>query len=214
MLMRLFPSRRRGMFWMALAHASMLLVLLTAAASSSAAIDYGQILHPSFDEYEAEDGNTNGTILKWDKHNNENNNDDMWNRMGAESSNRQAVLLQDIGDFVEIRVRNAGNSIVVRYAIPDASNGGGIETPTSLSVTLISHDDDGVVVVSQEQRLPLTSRYAWVYGGSDQTINDPQQGGAHKFFDEVADFLQPFPANSTIRLVKTTGSMGVAFIVI
>jgi hypothetical protein len=66
----------------------------------------------------------------------------------------QAVRLSGDGQYVEI-VSSAGaaNSIVVRYTIPDAPHGGGINSTISVYV-------DGVFAAS----LKVTSRFSWSYG--------------------------------------------------
>jgi hypothetical protein len=136
-------------------------------------------------EYQAEDGVTNAQVLapsrqKWDA-----------NFIQAEAIGRKAVRLNKTGDYVSIKTTQAANALVVRYSIPDAPGGGGIDSTIGLYV-------NGVRVKS----LPLTSRYAWSYKGS--TIGDPNVDKPaeqpHTFFDEARTLLDNIPAGSTVML--------------
>jgi hypothetical protein len=133
-------------------------------------------------EYEAEDGRTNGAKLAATR---------TFGEIAAESSGRRSVSLSETGQYVEITAVHAANSIVVRYVIPDAPAGGGITSTLSLYVNDIFR-----------QKLTLTSKYAWSYGGEDKTLNDPAAGGAHHFFDEARALVEPIPAGATLRLQK------------
>jgi hypothetical protein len=90
-----------------------------------------------YEEYEAETGTTNGTLLGPSR---------TWTDIPSEASGRQCVRLDGTGQFVELESRAPANSIVVRYAIPDAPNGGGMSATISVYV-------DGVF----RQKLQLTS---------------------------------------------------------
>jgi len=131
-------------------------------------------------EYEAEDGQTNGDILGPDR---------TFGTIAAESSGRRAVRLEDVGEYVQIRARQAANSIVVRFVIPDSEDGNGQEATISLYV-------NGVF----RQKLRLTSRYAWSYGGEEYTLNVPKAGGAHHFYDETRALVGEIPAGANVRL--------------
>jgi hypothetical protein len=50
----------------------------------------------------------------------------------AESSERQCVKLSATGQYVEFKARESANSLVVRYSIPDSSDGVGIDSTLSL----------------------------------------------------------------------------------
>src|SRR4029077_4895988 len=96
----------------------------------------------------------------------------------AEAIGRRAVKLTKSGDQVTFTVPSAANSLVVRYSIPDAPGGGGIDATLGLYI-------DGQRV----KDLALTSRYSWSYLGGTldvpaKTLDTP---GAqpHTFFDEV-----------------------------
>lgn len=138
-----------------------------------------------WDAYEAEDGVTDGTILGPSR---------AFGEIAAESSGRRSVRLDAPGQSVQITATRAANSVVVRAAIPDAAAGGGITATLSLYV-------DGAF----RQRLTLTSRYAWSYGGEARTENDPSLGGAHHFFDEARALVGEIPAGATVALQRDPG---------
>src|SRR5215212_8657897 len=52
--------------------------------------------------------------------------------LSGEASGRDGVRL-DRGEYVEFRLTRAANAITVRYSIPDASSGGGIRSPLTVS---------------------------------------------------------------------------------
>lgn len=131
-------------------------------------------------EYEAEDGGTNGEVLGPDR---------TFGTIAAESSGRRAVRLDRVGEYVQFRAREAANSIVVRFVIPDSEDGQGLEATISLYV-------DGVF----RQKLRLTSRYAWSYGGEEYTYNVPKAGGAHHFYDEARALVGEIPAGARVKL--------------
>ncbi|MCA0351972.1 MAG: right-handed parallel beta-helix repeat-containing protein [Chloroflexi bacterium] len=133
-------------------------------------------------EYEAEHGTGKATILGPSRE---------FGSLAAESSGRQSVELKQTGQYIQITTTAAANSIVMRYAIPDAPQGGGI------SATLSLYIDDVF-----RQKLPLTSRFAWVYGGATATDNHPESGGGHAFFDEVRALVGEIPAGSRLKLQK------------
>jgi len=136
-----------------------------------------------WDEYEAEDAQNTGTLIGPSR---------AFGEIATESSGRRAVRLDETGQYVEITAERAANSIVLRYVIPDAPAGGGIDATLSLYV-------DGAF----RQRLPLTSRFAWTYGGeADSTSNDPSLGGAHHFYDEVGALVGDIAAGATVRLQR------------
>ena len=159
----------------------------TAAAAAGLHLTRGAGVH--FDEYEAEHGETNGEVLAVNR---------TVGSFAAESSGRSAVRLARDGDHVQIRAdRGPANAIVVRYAIPDAPAGGGINATLSLYV-------DEVFVA----QLNLTSAYTWCYG--DWTLpysKNPRDGTPHHLFDE-ARFLfpgwsptPPITQGATVKLV-------------
>ena len=132
--------------------------------------------------YEAEAGATNGDILPPDR---------TFGTIAAESSGRTAVQLDETGEFVAFSNEATANSIVVRYVIPDSEDGSGLDATISLYI-------DGEF----RQKIPLTSKYAWSYGGEEWTFNTPAAGGAHHFYDEARALVGDIPAGATVRLQK------------
>jgi len=129
--------------------------------------------------YEAEHMNTNGTLIGPTR---------VYLDVASEASGRQAVKLDQKGHYVEFQSAKAADSLVVRYSIPDATTGDGLEATI------------GVYVDGQfRTELTLNSAYAWVYGNYPWS-NDPKQGSAHRFFDDVHARIGDIPAGSTVRL--------------
>ena len=111
---------------------------LPAAATRGASLPYF--------EYEAEDSTaatTNGTVLPVST---------TEGNIASEASGRTAVRLQGTGQNVSFTLKHRANSIVVRYSIPDAPQGG-VATATL-----------GLYVGGVRQDLNLTSRYSWSNG--------------------------------------------------
>jgi len=133
-------------------------------------------------EYEAEHEETNGEILDPDR---------TFGTIASESSGRSAVKLARPGTYVQFRSKEAANSIVVRFVIPDSEDGAGLESTISLYV-------DG----DFRQKIPLTSKYAWSYGGEEQTFNVPAAGGAHHFYDEARALVGDIPAGAVVKFQK------------
>ncbi len=136
-------------------------------------------------EYEAEAAKTNGQVLEPDH---------TFGTFQSESSGRSAVKLAASGQYVEFVAAQPANSIVVRYIIPDSKDGTGMDATISLYV-------DGVF----RQKLKLTSKYAWSYGGETLTLNAPAAGGAHHFYDESRALLADIPKGARVRLQKDAG---------
>ncbi|HWL86288.1 MAG TPA: glycosyl hydrolase family 28-related protein, partial [Polyangiaceae bacterium] len=138
-------------------------------------------------EQQAEDGTTNATIIgpsriKWDA-----------NHIEAEAIGRKAVRLNNTGDFVAFHTTAAANSIVVRFSIPDAPNGGGINATLGLYV-------NGTRV----QSLPLTSHFAWSYQGGligSASVDTPGPQ-PHTFFDEQRMLLSEIPVGAEVKLQR------------
>jgi hypothetical protein len=146
-----------------------------------------------WDEYEAEDGSTNGALLEPSR---------TFGEIAAESSGRRSVKLSAAGQYIQISATRPANSIVLRYAIPDAPEGGGITATLSLYVN-----------DTFRQKLGLTSKYAWSYGGETQTSNDPSIGGAHHFFDEARALVGDIPAGAAIKLQQDSGDTAAYYVI-
>jgi hypothetical protein len=104
-----------------------------------------------FDEQEAENVTTNGTVIGPDR---------TPYTLASEASGRKAVKLKP-GQYVEFVLPRAANALNVRYSIPDAPQGGGITAPLDVSI-------DG----RHRTSMTLTSQYSWLYNQYPFT-NDP-----------------------------------------
>jgi hypothetical protein len=114
--------------------------------------------------YEAEEMATTGATLgpKYDPY-----------LVETESSGQKCVKLSTAGQYVEFTAKAAANAIVVRYSLPDSPDGSGINSTLNLYL-------NGRFV----QKLPVTSRYSWLYGRYPFT-NNPKAGKPRNFYDEV-----------------------------
>jgi Alpha-1,3-glucanase catalytic domain D1 len=108
-------------------------------------------------EQEAENATTNGTTLAFDT---------SAYTLAAEASGRRAVKLLP-GQYVEFTLTRPANALTIRYSIPDAPTGGGIDAP----LTLTTNDN-------RSRTLTLTSRYSWLYNQYPFS-NDPNAGLLH-----------------------------------
>jgi len=137
-----------------------------------------------YDAYEAEDGTLGGGAAVVGP-----------NRtigdLAGEASGRKAVTLNQTGAYVQWTTRNPTNTIVARFSIPDG-------TTSSINV---------YVNGSLNKTLPLTSKYAWLYGAEAS----PQNSGSdpRHIYDEANILLTgSFPAGSTIKLQKDAANSG------
>ncbi len=131
--------------------------------------------------YEAEDMATSGSI--WGPQYGP-------NVVASESSGRKCVVLSVTGQYVEFVAQAAANAIVVRYCVPDTTNGLGMDSTLSLYT-------NGTLA----QELPVTSRYSWLYGGYPWT-NSPSAGSPRNFYDEVRQNRLSIGAGDVVRLQK------------
>ncbi|MGW7348698.1 discoidin domain-containing protein [Streptomyces sp. NPDC054854] len=112
--------------------------------------------------------------------------------IAGEASGRKAVSLDATGEYVEFTTRAATNTLVTRFSIPDAPGGGGIDSTINVYV-------DGVF----KRALPLTSKYAWLYGAEASPGNSPGAGAPRHIYDEANVLLgETVPKGSRIRLQK------------
>ncbi|MEW1902667.1 discoidin domain-containing protein [Streptomyces sp. NPDC086147] len=135
--------------------------------------------------YEAEDGTVGGgaTVVGPNR---------TVGDLAGEASGRKAVNLDATGEYVEFTARAATNTLVTRFSLPDAPGGGGIDSTISVYV-------DGVF----KKALPLTSKYAWLYGSEIAPGNSPGSGGPRHVYDEAHLLLgETVQASSRIRLQK------------
>ncbi|WIM95072.1 discoidin domain-containing protein [Actinoplanes oblitus] len=111
--------------------------------------------------------------------------------LAGEASGRKAVTLNQTGSSVSWTTRNATNTVVARFSIPDG-------TTSSINVYV-----NGAL----NKTLPLTSKYAWLYGS--ETAPQNSGSGPRHIYDEANLMLTgSFPAGSTIKLQKDAGNSG------
>ncbi len=132
-------------------------------------------------EYKAVDGTTNAAITPEDR---------TYRTIASEAFGRKAVKLAFAGDYVQITLTAPANSLVIRYCIPDAENGGGITAPLSLYIN-----------GTKSQDILLSSRHSWLYGKFPWSV-DPSQGLPHRFFEEVRIRTGKLETGTTIKLQK------------
>src|SRR5262245_13985031 len=95
------------------------------------------------------------------------------NLVASESSGRKCVRLNAVGQYVQFTAQASANAMVVRYSVPDTADG----TGTNYTLSLYTN---GVFA----EKLPVTSRYSWLYGSYPFT-NNPSAGSPRNYFDEV-----------------------------
>ncbi|WP_068603783.1 CBM35 domain-containing protein [Paenibacillus swuensis] len=134
-----------------------------------------------FTAYEAEHGATNGEVLKPNR---------TFKTFASEASGRQAVQLNQTGDYVEMKLAKSANFLTLRYILPDSEDGQGQDASLTMYV-------DG----KEHGKLQLSSKYSWVYGKYPWS-NYPADGDAHRFYDESHKFIGDVAAGATIRFQK------------
>ena len=113
---------------------------------------------------EAENMKTTGTVMgpKYNPY-----------QVETESSGQRCTKLTSKGQFVEFTSPVKANSMVIRYSLPDKSEGYGL-------VSTLGIYQNGNLV----QHCKITSRYSWLYGKYPFT-NDPVAGKPRNFYDEL-----------------------------
>ncbi len=135
-----------------------------------------------YDRYEAEDLTTDGLVAEKDR---------TYHSIAAEASGRSYVELNEKGQSLTLTLENPADALVIRYSIPDSSDGKGV--------------DDKLLILAggDEYTCDITSKYAWVYGNFPWN-NDPSTAkveAAHVFFDEARIRLdKTYPAGTEITL--------------
>ncbi|WP_019007518.1 discoidin domain-containing protein [Cohnella laeviribosi] len=138
-----------------------------------------------YDMYEAEDGRIGGgaAIVGPNR---------TIGDLAGEASGRKAVTLNTNGSYVEFTTKASTNTLVVRFSIPDSPSGDGINSTLNVYVN-----------GSFAKAIPLTSKYAWLYGSESSPGNSPGAGSPRHIYDEAnMMFDTTIPAGSTIRLQK------------
>src|SRR6202171_4931813 len=113
-------------------------------------------------EQEAENAATNGTILRFDT---------TAYTLAGEASGRQAVKLAPV-QYVAFTLTQPATAITIRYAIPDAPTGWGIDAPLIVGAGRNGRGN------TQEQTTTLTSKYSYLYNQYPFS-KDPTAGLLH-----------------------------------
>lgn len=142
---------------------------------------------------EAEDCITTGTVLEKDR---------TYHEIQSEASGRSAVILDGTGQYLKVELKVPANSIVLRYCIPDSTDGKGLKAPLNLYI-------DG----EKNRSIELTSKYSWSYGTYPWT-NVPADGAPHHFFDEVRVMLdKTYPAGTVLKFQKDAACQAAYYII-
>src|SRR3984893_17460870 len=158
----------------------------TAKAASQASAAGGAGAALPYVELSAHNATPNGTILGPDY---------KLVDVASDAVDRQAVQLTQ-GKSVTFTLPQMANSINLRYSIPDAASGGGINASLSIYINGVKQTND----------LQLTSKYRWVYGPPDFSNcngtdwSNPPGGTASHQFDEMLVMLPQMAAGSTVKL--------------
>lgn len=143
--------------------------------------------------YEAEDCSTTGTPVEEDRN---------YRTFSSEASGRVAITLDRTGQYVRFTLTKPANAMVIRYCVPDSADGTELDSTLNLYI-------DG----KKTKSIDLTSRYSWVYGSYPWT-NDPGDGMAHHFYDEVRVMLdKTYPAGTAIKLQKDAANTAQYYII-
>jgi len=112
-------------------------------------------------------------------------------RVETEASGQKCVRLAAAGEFVEFTAAAKAGALVLRYSLPDAPQGGGVDGALDLLI-------NGKTV----RTLALTSRYTHLYGAYPFS-NDPSQGKPRNFYDELRVRDLAVAPGDVIRLRRT-----------
>jgi len=123
------------------------------------------------------------------------------NVVASESSGRECVQLDAPGQSIQFTAQATANSMVVRYNVPDTSNGEGADYTISLYI-------NGVFV----EKLGLTSKYSWLYGKYPFT-NNPSAGLARNFYDEVRTNGLDIKPGDVVRLQKDSTDIASSYVI-
>eukprot|EP01088_Endostelium_zonatum_P016283 TRINITY_DN433_c0_g1_i1.p1 TRINITY_DN433_c0_g1~~TRINITY_DN433_c0_g1_i1.p1 ORF type:complete len:809 (+),score=206.82 TRINITY_DN433_c0_g1_i1:13-2439(+) len=131
-------------------------------------------------EIEAEDAKTNGIIIGPSY---------TYNQLPSEASGRRAVQISQ-SQTINFTLSQPAAAIVIRYSIPDSSNGNGLYS--SLSIFANSR---------QILSVPVNSHFSWIYGQYPFTKN-PANGNPHHFFDETRAIFPSILAAGTVVTIS------------
>ncbi len=128
-----------------------------------------------------------------------------------EATDREAVKLNSSGQYVEWTTSDAGQGMVIRFSMPDAPNGGGLNGSLALYINGQFYGD-----------IPLTSKWAYNYfdnvNSGDPNIprNEPGTNRTVRMrYDEKRVRLDTeYPAGTTFRLERTAASGSIDYYIV
>ncbi|HEY1178130.1 MAG TPA: CARDB domain-containing protein [Phytomonospora sp.] len=156
--------------------------------TSNTSLFVGRGANLPYDMYESEDGTVGGGATAIGP-----------NRtigdLAGEASGRRAVTLNSTGSYVQWTTKAPTNTLVTRFSIPDSAGGTGTTSSLGIYVNGVFH-----------KNIPLTSKYAWLYGAEASPGNSPGNGAPRHLYDEANILLDAtIPQGSTIRLQRDSG---------
>jgi hypothetical protein len=119
----------------------------------------------------------------------------------AEASGRRCAQLSTTGQYIEFIAQASANAMVVRYSVPDTTDGVG----TNYTLSLYTNG-------TFAQKLTVTSKYSWLYGAYPFN-NTPSSGSARNFYDEVRVPGLTIQPGDTVRLQKDTNDAAAHYII-
>ena len=145
--------------------------------------------------YEAEKGEHTGKLLGASRE---------MHTIAAEASGRTAVKLTGQGQYISWKTQETANALVVRYCIPDATKGDGINATISLYVDNIFR-----------QKLKLSSKRSWLYGKSSGVLdlsNKPSDT-ARLLFTESNALIGTIAKGAQVKLQIDQGDTGAYYVI-
>jgi hypothetical protein len=148
--------------------------------------------HVPWVTYEAVQATTTGTVLGPDY---------IGHTPAREASGRRCVRLASSGEFLEFSAKADAQGMVVRYCIPDSSDGRGADATLSLYI------NDKLRI-----KLPMTSRYSYLYGAYPFS-NKPSAGSPRHFWDELRLMPGEIHRGDVIRLQKDADDAATQYLI-
>ncbi|GAA0527587.1 hypothetical protein FHS83_002203 [Rhizomicrobium palustre] len=111
-------------------------------------------------------------------------------RIENEAAHQTCVKLNKPGDYLRFTVNDRANTLLLRYCLPDAPDGGGLEDRLEVQVN-----------GKKTAELALTSRFTWLYGDYPFS-NNPKEAKPRHFFDDVVLRDIPLAKGDVVTLIK------------
>jgi hypothetical protein len=122
-------------------------------------------------------------------------------RIPVEASGRKCVQLNATGQYIQFTNQSTATALVVRYCVPDTAFGGGADYTLSVYT-------NGVLAA----KLPVTSKYSWLYGNYPFS-NNPTAGFGRNFFDEARTNGLTLNPGTVVRLQKDASDTASYYII-